>query len=565
LHLTEALFLPIRVLGEFSVNIIDIFSELASALVQRSKTSNKLQDANFVIQFLRYLRGQLVNKSGIPRHEMIISLIEALAIRAALFGSSDHGMQDIKDIITTCDELFSLDISERLSFMAYHALRNAISACGDGNRPVLDQCIKLLREACIRWPNSPALSIALAYCFVLRFSETLTDNDFEEAATILNRIIGSPSPGNSLDKWQQASLSVMMLLMGIRSVMYEKPEYAEEAISYYRSLSPYIPDSLRPLFMEVLDETAGLRFEYLGATEASTLQEAISPSPKSLGPSSSMHLDAAQGDITNSHTPEAPQSIGRVAACIRGLQDRLSTTLPRTLDYRQCLKMLVRSLRTKISLTNDHTDIEEAIKYSRLLLDSIPPGGIASCHASIYLAELLRLASRHTDNIEQLNESIGLLSAALKVPAGQAHCDDIVERLISSLFVRDKFVLGTTNRHDPEALQAMHQTMQTVIEILHLAADNKYTSVRSRFTHSFRLAKSLRRLSHGEKGTDAVSTAYEKAMTLMQDSVILAPNLQFQHTHLVAMLEVEKVPLDYALHLVNIQQTSSLYSYHHHP
>jgi CHAT domain-containing protein len=463
-------------------------------------------------------------------------------------------MQDIKDIITTCDELFSLDISERLSFRAYHALRIVISACGDGNRPVLDQCIKHLREACIRWPNSPGLSIPLAQSFVLRFDETLTDDDFKEATTILNRIIGSPSPGNSLDKWQQASLGEMMLLMGIRSVMYEKPEYAEEAMSYVRSLSAIVPDSLRSKFMKALDDTASLRFEYLGVTEASTLQETFSLRSKFLGPSSSTHLDAARGGITNSHTLQAPQSIESVAAGIQDLRHRLSTTVPRTLDYRQCLKMLVDSLHTKISLTKDPTDIEEAIKYSRLLLDSIPPGGIASCHASISLARLLKLAFGHTDNIEQLNESIGLLSAVLKVPAGHALCNDIVGNLISSLFDRDKFVLGTQNRDAPEARQAMRQTIQTVIEILHLAAENKFTSVRSRLTHSFMLAKSLRHLSRGEIGTDAVSTAYEKAMSLMQDSVILAPNLQFQHTHLVAMLEVEKVPLDYASYLVNIRQ-----------
>jgi hypothetical protein len=193
---------------------------------------------------------------------VIISLIEAMAIRAALFGFND-GMQGIKDIIITCDELFSLDISEDFSFKVYHFLTDAISACGRGNRPVLDQCIEHLREACIRWPNSPALSISLAHSFVLRFDETLTDDNFEEATTILNRIIGAPSPGNSLDRWQQASLNEMILLMSIRSVMYEKPEYAEEAISYYRSLSPFVPDSLRPKFMQALGKTASLRFEYI--------------------------------------------------------------------------------------------------------------------------------------------------------------------------------------------------------------------------------------------------------------------------------------------------------------
>src|SRR6267142_4279077 len=80
LHLTEALFLPIRASGEFSVNIIYIFSEFASALVQRSKRFKKLEDANFAIQFLRCLRGQFLINSGTSQYETIISLIEALGI-----------------------------------------------------------------------------------------------------------------------------------------------------------------------------------------------------------------------------------------------------------------------------------------------------------------------------------------------------------------------------------------------------------------------------------------------------------------------------------------------------
>ena len=138
---------------------------------------------------------------------MIISLIEALGIRAASFGSSD-GMQDIKDIITTYDELLNSDYSE-LSSRVPRALLIAISTCGHGNRPVLDQCIRQLREASILWPNSPVFSIALAHSLVYRFDETLTNEDFEEAITILNRIVGSPNPGYSLDLWQHLSLSAI--------------------------------------------------------------------------------------------------------------------------------------------------------------------------------------------------------------------------------------------------------------------------------------------------------------------------------------------------------------------
>jgi len=44
------------------------------------------------------------------------------------------------------------------------------------------------REASILRPNSPAFSIALALSLLYRFDETLTNDDFEEATTILNGI-----------------------------------------------------------------------------------------------------------------------------------------------------------------------------------------------------------------------------------------------------------------------------------------------------------------------------------------------------------------------------------------
>jgi len=107
LHLTEAILLPLRVSGKFGVNVIEIFSELAFALIQRSKRSNEPEDANFAIQCLRCLRGQPLDSSCALQNEVSTSIIDALGIRAAS-GSSD-GMQDIKDVITIYDELLDSD------------------------------------------------------------------------------------------------------------------------------------------------------------------------------------------------------------------------------------------------------------------------------------------------------------------------------------------------------------------------------------------------------------------------------------------------------------------------
>jgi len=87
-------------------------------------------------------------------------------------------------------------------------------------------------------------------------------------------------------------------LVSIRAILYQKPEYVEEAISHLRSPlhHPFLPDDLE--ITEVLEGMEVLRFKYLGVKKESTLQEALSLHLRALGPLPSMHLDAARGDIT---------------------------------------------------------------------------------------------------------------------------------------------------------------------------------------------------------------------------------------------------------------------------
>ena len=559
LHLTEAVLLLFPSSSKFRVNLAEILFRLASALIQRSEESNQPDDANSSIQYLHCLQGQALEKSRILRNDVTISLIEALAVRAALgFG---NGMQDIKDMIALCDELFTLDVSEEFVFRAAMALQQAINAFGNNNRPVLDQCINILRETRIRWPDSPTFSFALAFSLVLRFGETLADDDFEEATTILNRIHGSPRPGDSLDRWQHVSLPATIILSAFRSITYEKPEYAEETISYFRTYlrSPFLHDASRPRGVELLKRTRDLRFRSFGVIESSTLQEALSlnpPSPKVLRPLPSLFLDAPPPEyVAISRSVKASHSIEEVDTNIRDLHERLSKIPLGTPDYGQCLRRLVRSCCAKCFLTNDPTDIEEAIGYCRSLLDSTPPGSLSSCNAAIHLADLLRLEFEHTHEIGNLNESIGLLAGVLEVPAGQALCDDVVELLVLCLIQRVESLCSRTDTYDLEALQARRETMHTIIEIRHLAANNKYISVPSRLRHSCILAQSLRRASKHGIGSSSILIVYENAVSLMQEVVGFAPNLQLQHTHLAAMHHrTQKLPLDYTSYLVQTHQ-----------
>ena len=333
LNLTEAILLPFRPSGEFNVHIVDILFCLASALLRRAEVFKQLIDTNSAIQYFHHLRDQPLENSGIVPNEVTTSLIEALACRAGS-GSSD-GMQDINDMIAICHELFDLDISEDFERRTALALRNAIESCGDHNGPVLDHCIKLLRQASIRQPNSPAFSFALAFSLALRFDETLTDDDFKEATAMLDSSLGSPQLGYPPDTWQQLSSATLLMLVGLRSVIYAKLEYAEEAMSHVRSLlrSSFLPDDLCPDFVRLLQRVGDARFASFGVQESSSLQEALSLNLKAVGPSTFLDVGTPRGGIGESHSTKIHRltKLEEVDNSIRDLQGRFSAMVPGTL------------------------------------------------------------------------------------------------------------------------------------------------------------------------------------------------------------------------------------------
>ena len=555
LHLTEALLLPSCFRGEFGVNPIVIFSHLASTLIRRSEKSTMPGDINSAIQFLRFLREQPLESFATLRNKTAALLMKALAVRTEL-GCGD-AMRDIEDMIALCDELLTLDDSEQSAVKYSKLLFGAFIACGQ-NKPLLDHCVILLREASMHRSKSPALSLVLAYALVLRFGETLADEDFEEARTVLNSILVSPVPGNFLEHYQLVSSTLIWALAGLRSAAY-KPEYEEETMSRLRSLlrSPLFPDDLRPRIIDILGFAERQRFLLFGVKETSALQEPLSFNPKIPSLSPSVPLNAPREGVTELSSITPPHSTEGVNMHIRRLQERLSVITPGTRDHRTCLNELVESYRTKCSLTNDLVDIEESIRYCRLLFDSTPPGGLSSCSVAYSLASLLESAFQRTHKIEDLNESIGLLWGVLRVPSGPMLYHGVIDRLTLSLFQRAMSLLGRQETTFLEAKQTVMGTMQTVGEIHHLAADNKSMPIHSRLKSSCVSAWSSRHLSQlfGIYPPSAISAAYENAMSLMQEAVMFAPNVQIQHTHLTAMVRgIHEMPRDFASYLVHTGQ-----------
>ncbi|KAI0283874.1 CHAT domain-containing protein [Russula brevipes] len=145
--------------------------------------------------------------------------------------------------------------------------------------------------------------------------------------------------------------------------------------------------------------------------------------------------------------------------------------------------------------------------------------------------DLLVRAFKHTRKLDYLNESIAVHRGALKSP----HFPFPDVRLILSLSSR--FSLSKDREDFDELMQ-----------LFRIAATDTYASAPNRFNISCEWATAARAYKH-----PSTSTAYENAMSLMQDSLSFAPTLEIQHFRLVEH-DFKRLPLDHASYQVHIGQ-----------
>ncbi|KAH9969347.1 hypothetical protein BJV74DRAFT_954197 [Russula compacta] len=164
----------------------------------------------------------------------------------------------------------------------------------------------------------------------------------------------------------------------------------------------------------------------------------------------------------------------------------------------------------------DRTNIEKGIEYCRLCL-TIPHFHLPR---TLYvLGHLLYVVFDLTGNIDTLQESITVYRDVIKMP-------------------------GPIKLHD------IAKDSDEIMESFTMAVTDTRTLVPSRFRTSYHWSKVARYFRH-----PSTLTAYETAISLMQESLSFAPTLAIQHFRLVAIRdEYEKLPLDYASYLVQVGQ-----------
>jgi CHAT domain-containing protein/tetratricopeptide (TPR) repeat protein len=199
-----------------------------------------------------------------------------------------------------------------------------------------------------------------------------------------------------------------------------------------------------------------------------------------------------------------------------------------TLDEMESLSLVIRN-------DGDTTKIDEAIKKGRSIAASSQ-----EAHIRNRLGQMLRDAFNRTKKIEYLNESISTFRQILESPSSLQIERSLTLPHLSQTLLR-RFLLNPDYRTDLyEGLELLTQCVNSALLALpdRLLLADLWASV----------SRSIRHPS--------VSTAYETALLLTQDTLLFSPTLQLQHTTLVAehITTTHSLPLDYASYRVDLDQ-----------
>ncbi|KAH9976512.1 CHAT domain-containing protein [Russula compacta] len=497
---TEAILLPFAPPLELVPNVRTAFVYLAVAFFLRSRKLKRPSDINYTIKYLRYLRDQSLETSGITRSDITTYLIRALTIHVQL--ESVDPMRDIDEMANLCLDLLAVGISEEHLIDAVNAFVNSMRVIPLTYGQPSDEVIKFLLEAKIRLPDQRELSPLLVTCLGMRFYGTRSHDDYEKAMSIVDEMIADPS------RDVQATRGLAGLLSRSRLEYYKQPEDLERAIFRTHAQLDAL-SSEDPNRRSVTDELALLektRFDQFGVT--SNWRQSGADDTKAIDDS---HL-AASPKIAKSDVVEFP------------------LTIPDKRNPEIHFDALVSM--TKIT---DLADIEKAIEYCRLCLTSPHPD---ARFTHFMFADLLLSAFHLTANVERLNESITSFRDLLKVPGAHSITPHyIARRLISSLSSRFSLFWDRKDRDE-------------IMQLFTVATTDPNMNVSDRFNTSCEWTLTARRYGH-----PSTPTAYETAISLMQESLSFAPTLEIQHFRLVAMRkQYEKLPLDYASYCVHIGQ-----------
>jgi hypothetical protein len=189
----------------------------------------------------------------------------------------------------------------------------------------------------------------------------------------------------------------------------------------------------------------------------------------------------------------------------------------------------------------DITKINEVIEEDRAMHSSseLMDSERLVKQLSYSLGDLLLGAFQRTKKIEYLNESISIHRECLERPLPPFLRFGSLSQLCVSLSIR----AGYFKDHSA-------QDMKELVKILPQHINDGHPSLAERVQTACFWAIYARRVRH-----PSTSTAYETAMSLRQDTLLVIPTLQLQHATLVKTPSTSyRMPLDYASYQIDLQK-----------
>jgi hypothetical protein len=497
-HLTESILLPPRSLLEHGPIILQALFLLATALHQRSTLSNLPEDAIYAAKYLRHLRDQPQTASVLPRHEVTTALVHVLAFLVELGAS--NVVQDVEEMAVLCHGLLTSDASDDFTTRSISVFTRAVASKFHPSVPdqPLDQVIECLRLARMRKPELRAVHLIFATLLSRRFLMTYVNNDYEEAVPILDEMIASCTFefGEKQDIIVNGARLMATVMAMWRSESHGTPETSEEAMYRTRAFLSSSPEE-HPFYDRAnrsLEFVAEQRFRYFGSIEGVP--------------------------VVSSEVPEDDDSeFNRMITKLEFLLELLSGVSDNDID-----EAIEKGRTTFVSCAPSHPSGSVDVNFE----------AFGSIRFEVF-GSILSQAYLRTEKIEYLNESISTRRQVFERPSAQFLRFGTRRQLSLSLLIRSGRFPGHRT-----------QDLDEGIELLSQCVNDGQASLADRSKLACLWASVARRTRH-----PSVSTAYESALSLMQDTVPFAPTLQLQHATLA---NSHSMSLDYASYQVDLHQ-----------
>ncbi|KAH9033970.1 hypothetical protein EDB83DRAFT_2649842 [Lactarius deliciosus] len=198
-HLTKSILIAPLSWLQYGPSIFQIVYDLTLALLHHPIASYQPENAIFATKCFRHLRDQPHATLGFPRHIVTIALGHALGILVKLEAS--NVVQNIEEMTVLFHELLTAeDASEGdVTLFSIFLVSFSYSHLWTLDQP-LAQVIECLRLAKMRKPELRVVHICLAYCLCVRYNMMNVNDDYEEAASIMDKFIASSFPGDIQNK-----------------------------------------------------------------------------------------------------------------------------------------------------------------------------------------------------------------------------------------------------------------------------------------------------------------------------------------------------------------------------